>query len=610
MHTSGHEAISTKGQGGAALLLFIVGALLATATVFALRLILPASRGATQAQLTAASFETIQNAIVAYVAANGSLPCPANPAPVNDGISDPALPAATTTCNSPSGIVPWATLGISSQAAIDGWNRRISYRVFDGVTGLTQPLGASMTNCDTLYPYGPPPLALASDGLCDPNHFNTVAQYLTAKGFTVNDGGTLKTSIAYVLISHGESGLGAYMPGGNRITPLPISIEAANTNSGGPFYRAAHSATATDPTTAAHFDDVVAWMTISDLAKKAGRNARDWQDSGATVQISAATLTNMTTPGPGHFNATTAPSGQTFSGANTIPNPTNANDTLVFGGNGGTTSANCAWWPTGFKLYNGIDRYALRLYLEFSTADASVPFGGFTVGFLSKSATDSFIDPDTGVPISLTASCGDATTDSDLGWGNGQTLPPTGKLQPPRFAGEFDAKQDSAVYNDPASNHLSIDFTDVLHGSSAATCSLASDTYHNNGVNDDCYTGPSNTWLRSGLSNFHRMRVEVIPRDPACSAGAAPRLKIWVLPQTVCPAGATDAVCSSAQVLDSAYAPAAPLPAGVIAIESCIPAPAPANSLDNLYFGITAASRSQGVTLYLRNLSAAAFLTP
>ena len=70
-----------------------------------------------------------------------------------------------------------------------------------------------MTNCDTVYPYGPPPLALPANGLCDASHFNTASQFLTSKGLQVNDAGSLISGVAYVLISHGESGLGAYLPG-------------------------------------------------------------------------------------------------------------------------------------------------------------------------------------------------------------------------------------------------------------------------------------------------------------------------------------------------------------------------------------------------------------
>lgn len=609
MPISDHEAIKRNKQRGASLLLFVIGLFLATATVFSIKLLLPASRGAAQSQVTVSNFESIQNAIIAYVAANGHLPCPANPAAANDGVSDPAPPSAT--CNTLGGVVPWRTLGISSDAALDGWNRRISYRVYDGLTGLSQPGGASMTNCDTVYPYGPPPLALPANGLCDASHFNTASQFLTSKGLQVNDAGSLISGVAYVLISHGESGLGAYLPGGNRVTPLPVSNEAANTGAVGPFIRTSHSAPGTDPATAAHFDDVMAWATISDLARRSGLNARDWQDSGATVQMSPSTLSNMTTPGVGHFNATTAPSGQTFFAANTVPDAASAVDTLAFGSNGGSVYyANCAWWPTSFKVVDGSNRYSLRLYMEFSAAEAATGFGGFTVGFLSKSATNSYIDPDTGSPILLNALCGDTTTSSDLGWGNGQAIPPLGKMPPPRFAIEFDANQDVGVYNDPATNHLAIDFTDVLHnGTDAANCAAASDTYHSNGINNDCYTGPSTTWLRSGLSSFHRLRVEVIPLDPACSGGTAPRLKAWVLPESVCSDTANSSICSSAADTVAAFSPAT-LPAGVVAIESCIGAPVPSTRFDELYFGITASNRSAGVTLYVRNLGGGAYLTP
>jgi len=124
VHPSGHEPIrfQVKRQRGASLLLFVVGLLLLAATVFAIRLLGPAKRGALQAEVTAENIAAVQSAILAYVAVNGHIPCPANPAPANDGQSSPLPPS--TSCTSPNGVVPWATLGIAPDVALDGWNRR------------------------------------------------------------------------------------------------------------------------------------------------------------------------------------------------------------------------------------------------------------------------------------------------------------------------------------------------------------------------------------------------------------------------------------------------------------------------------------------------------
>ena len=549
-----------------------------------------------QAELTARNFDAIQNAVIAYVAVNGRMPCPANPALV-DGKAVPE--AANTLCLNPTGIVPWNTLGISPDTILDGWNRQISYRVFGGLTGLTQDGGASMTNCDTFYPYGGSLPALPADGLCPVTHANTEEQFLNAKGLVVSDFGALKNGVAYVLISHGESGYGAYLPGGQRVQMPSAGDELTNTGAASTFVKKAHSTPGLDPSLAAHFDDIVAWVSIADLIKKSGRSGRDWQDSGTTVQITPETTTNMNVAGPGHFNTAGTPGAVTT--ADTIPDAGNAVDTLVFVGSG--EGAACIWWPTSFKVYSTPSRYAIRLYLEFSTTSGALDFGGFTVGFLPKNPTTA-----TGLPF--TSLCGDISTSSSIGWSNGATS--LGNLPTPRFSAEIDTSQDDIAYNDPAFNHLAVDFSNVKHGTTATTCSATASTYHLTGADNDCYTGPSNTWLRDGLSNFHRLRIEVYPRDPACSAGAAPRLKVWILPQSLCPSDSANTICANAKNLLTTFSPTAPLPAGAVAIESCIPSPTPSTDWDDMYFGMTASSRlgASGALQYIRNLGAAAYLMP
>ncbi len=270
----GREAtkLAVHKQRGATVLLFIVGMFLTMATIFAVKLLVPAQRGAKHSEVTDANLLAIQQAVVAYVALNGHLPCPANPAAANDGVSDPVPP--NSTCNSPAGVVPWTTLGLAPDLVLDGWNRRISYRVFQGATGLTQAGGASMANCDTNLPVAPAPLAPGD--LCTLAHTNLDTQFLAGKGLQVNDSGNLISGIAYLLISHGESGYGAYLPGGGRVQLPTAGDELTNTGAASPYFRKPHSDAGIDPTAAAHFDDVLAWVTISELAARSGVEARDW----------------------------------------------------------------------------------------------------------------------------------------------------------------------------------------------------------------------------------------------------------------------------------------------------------------------------------------------
>jgi hypothetical protein len=165
--------------------------------------------------------------------------------------------------------------------ALDGWGRKISYRVFSGAAGFTQAEGVSMTNCNTSL--GAPITALASGSLCASGSPppNTPAQFLGARGnmLVVQDMATTRNGNAFVLISHGESGYGAYLAeGATARTTLPNSSgsEYANTQASGPFMILARSGPDTPATDASHFDDDVTYMSISDLVANARLAARSW----------------------------------------------------------------------------------------------------------------------------------------------------------------------------------------------------------------------------------------------------------------------------------------------------------------------------------------------
>ena len=225
------------------------------------------------------NIELIRKSLVNFANINGRLPCPANGATVADtGISAPAV--ASVNCTNANGIVPWVTLGISQSTTLDGWARKISYRVYDGLAGLTQNNGADMTNCDSSIPF-PPATLVAPNVMCVAGHTTSENEYLNPllrPGFTVTDMVTPTNQNAFVIISHGESGSGAWLAGGGR-APVPVVgnvQEYAHTQVSTTFYKLPFS----DPTVAStavnHYDDFVVYMTIQDLLKQAGRSARNW----------------------------------------------------------------------------------------------------------------------------------------------------------------------------------------------------------------------------------------------------------------------------------------------------------------------------------------------
>lgn len=267
--------MAKRHQSGSAMLVMVVILLIFTAiSVFGTRLLSSISQQAGQSGGTSTNLETVRKSLVNFVAINGYLPCPADGA-LDTGVANPA--GVTQTCATPDGTVPWATLGISQAMGQDGWSRKISYRVYQGSTGLTIAGGADMTNCkiDPPTPLDPG----AAPSLCASNHTTSPAGFFAHRsGLSVNDTGSVVGQVGFVLISHGETGYGAWLPGGGRM-PLPGQNnvpEFTNTQTGTTYYRQAYTDKSIPATAINHFDDATVYMTMTDLISQAKRNARVW----------------------------------------------------------------------------------------------------------------------------------------------------------------------------------------------------------------------------------------------------------------------------------------------------------------------------------------------
>jgi type II secretory pathway pseudopilin PulG len=253
-------------------------------------------RGQTSTNLAAAAAALDQ-----FAGASGRLPCPSNPgtsaADPGDGVESPAVP--TGSCDYSLGTLPWRTLGMRRDDAFDAWGWKISYRVYSGGTGsFTQAGGASMVNCDTIQ-------ALTTrqpvdgNGLCPTAHDTYSADFIAGKGLSVTDFGTTYDGTkatggaAYVLVSHGPSGQGAYTTSGAQQGAPKSNDEKNNLLATGPFVAKAASDSDTSATDTTHFDDVLLYRTVSDLATRANLVARDWPDDVlAGVKFDSATLSD------------------------------------------------------------------------------------------------------------------------------------------------------------------------------------------------------------------------------------------------------------------------------------------------------------------------------
>lgn len=223
--------------------------------------------------VTTTRLDDLRRAIELYNLRNGRLPCPAK------GDSDDGIEVAggAGACAYPNGTVPWKSLGVKQDQALDGWNRKISYRVFSGASGMT--VNADMTACeaDTTQPSNPLEPATMTCPTSAPRAL--AADYLSARaGLTVNEYGAPTSGVAFVLICHGQTGAGAWLPGGQQVAPPnPANAqEMANVGSSGPFVIAEQSDESVLPDATNHFDDQVVYRLILDVIEVAGRGPRGW----------------------------------------------------------------------------------------------------------------------------------------------------------------------------------------------------------------------------------------------------------------------------------------------------------------------------------------------
>lgn len=242
-----------------------------------------------------AKLAVIDSALVNFVVLNRRLPCPAD-GTVATGVANAGvetLVVATGLCAPPteiSGVVPWVTLGISEDSATDPWRGRITYRVDTNLARAFPAVPNSLMNMSWCDPAGP---AVAVGSACVAGCAGATCtspqNFLNGKGLSVSDGvnwlnnpnAAPYTGAAYVLISHGPSGTGAYINSGN-LSPGTIAAgtgEALNQNNQ-PLKTVVTPVTSyrdaalDDTTTALHFDDYLSHPTIMAVLQNANLGPR------------------------------------------------------------------------------------------------------------------------------------------------------------------------------------------------------------------------------------------------------------------------------------------------------------------------------------------------
>ncbi len=209
-------------------------------------------------QTVRSQLNAVDTALANFVAVNKRLPCPADGRLANGAanagieiVSAGPPASAIGTCNPANqafGVVPWVTLGLSHNEASDPWSGRFTYRVDPALaSSATLPLLMDMSACDPSATGG------TNAGRCQTPAVNctgsaactTPLAFLQNKGLDVWDGQNGAagwnvrqnnrvngTGAAYVIISHGPLGIGAYNANGIYQTGahIPGTDEIPNLN--------------------------------------------------------------------------------------------------------------------------------------------------------------------------------------------------------------------------------------------------------------------------------------------------------------------------------------------------------------------------------------------
>lgn len=264
---------------------------------------------------TRAKLEALEQAMVRFVMVNRRLPCPA------DGIQGTANPTSgveqrngavtPATCTAmATGVVPWRSLGVPADAAMDAWGNLITYRVWARTSGgvgsaintsLAMDGGMDFSECDPAKLTPPSPAEYRCTGAnAQPLGALLAGGGMQARGFrvcrdtcpatTTPTPGTFEVArridgngAAYFLISHGANKFGAYNAAGQLLTTAngsgPGARETIHRNNQGlratdldnTFYI---DADYDERPGSNYYDDIVSRPTVISVAIAAGLGPR------------------------------------------------------------------------------------------------------------------------------------------------------------------------------------------------------------------------------------------------------------------------------------------------------------------------------------------------
>ena len=290
-------------------------------------MLLGASRGlinAARHRDVQSKLAVIDSAMLAFVAANGRLPCPADGSlasgAVNAGVEVRATSTAgglgigdcgTTVADQEIyGVVPWVALGISEAEVIDPWLGRFTYRVasFTNAAGnpnlsLTRNNAMNMTNCDPAGLKAKVSVTSAAVTIDTCNARSAVVtdcnqagiiplgstctsplNFLIGRGLTIaNENDTvimdplLGNGAAYVVISHSENLYGSLTPSGGTVIRTALGAATGPkepNNRNGVVLQTSYWDAIQSQAVAAFFDDYISRPSVANIILKAQLWAR------------------------------------------------------------------------------------------------------------------------------------------------------------------------------------------------------------------------------------------------------------------------------------------------------------------------------------------------
>jgi prepilin-type N-terminal cleavage/methylation domain-containing protein len=221
--------------------------------------------------------EIIKDALSVYLGKNGRLPCPDTSA-TPDGIEDRNNVGNVAVCVRFFGVLPYATLGLSKEVALDGWENFIAYGVSPKWTLTYNAAAAANT----------PQTTVATDA------FNvgytgvlTISDRVPATNATPTN---ISTSAVVALISYGKNGNGAItVKGSQNVPPAAGTDEFVNVNVGGAgtqYFKRDY--TDTQVATYGAFDDLVRVIEASELIAPLTKDGSLVSASGSLNQTISA----------------------------------------------------------------------------------------------------------------------------------------------------------------------------------------------------------------------------------------------------------------------------------------------------------------------------------